>query len=74
MEYQLCIKSNNAGAHTPCGICRVDFRPFIGPVISLQDGVVPVCEDCARKIDPALFKQWSERLPGAIARGEMNWL
>lgn len=73
MTAKLEILCNNVGAHTLCGVCKVDFRPFIGPVISLQDGE-PVCGDCARKIDPALFKQWCKRLPDTIARGEMQWL
>jgi hypothetical protein len=41
------IGINNAAVRSTCPVCRMSFRPGLGPWPFLFDTEDPICEDCA---------------------------
>jgi hypothetical protein len=54
-QVRLCLKWNNTAVGGPCPVCGERDKPDIGMTVFLEGTGEPVCDECARRLNPVLL-------------------
>lgn len=59
-KVKLQIRINSCATNDPCAVCGERTDPNIGPTIFLAGTYEPVCNHCAKRIDPDVYQSWRD--------------
>ena len=73
----LYLGGSGDARHT-CAFCPASWAANDGPLILLLESNLPVCRQCAQKVDPSVYEEFrricTELDRGAVGPGAAAWL